>query len=99
MDNSVLFKEVGLSIHVEPMFGGLLSEQFTQFAKQTDGVMFSPYRGFVEGKVLDLIRSAEPMLHFKRFRELLMNSFKEVLNEDEFDELNRFLIDFMKEKA
>lgn len=65
MENRLLFKEVGLDIHSEPMFGGLLSEQFTQFAKQADGVMFSPYRGFIEGTVFNLIRSAEPMLHFK----------------------------------
>ena len=51
MDNSVLFKQVGLNIHIEPMFGGLLSEQFTKFVKQSDGVMFSPYRGLVEGTV------------------------------------------------
>lgn len=99
MENSVLFKQVGLNIQIEPMFGGLLSEQFTQFAKQTDGVIFSPYRGFVEGTVLKLMMSAVPMLHFERFKEVLMNSFKEVLSEDEFSELNRFLIDFMKEKA
>lgn len=99
MENSVLFKEVGLSIQIEPMFGGLLSEQFIQFAKQADGVMFSHYRGFVEGTVFNLIRSAVPMLHFERFKEVLMNSFKEVLNEDEFGELNKFLNDFMKEKA
>lgn len=99
MKNNVLFKEVGLNIQIEPMFGGLLSEQFAKFTKQTDGVMFSPYRGFVEGTVLKLMMSAVPMLHFERFRQVLMNSFKEVLSEDEFNELNRFLIDFMKEKA
>ena len=43
--------------------------------------------------------SAVPMLRFERFRQVLMNSFKEVLNEDEFNELNGFLNDFMKEKA
>ena len=57
--------------------------------------MFSPYRGFVEGTVLKLMMSAVPMLHFERFRKALMNSFKEVLNDDEFNELNELL----KEKA
>lgn len=95
MDNSVLFKEVGLNIQIEPMFGGLLYEQFTQFVKQADGVVFNHYRGFVEGTVLKLMMSAVPMLRFERFREALMNSFKEVLSEDEFSELNELL----KEKA